>query len=94
MKGIRRMFKSLIIGLLLLPTIALAQEIRFIDSPNNRYYFMQVHVKIYNDKTEQNETANEKFFIGRLPKVGEGVEMVYIGSNDDGSMNFNLKVKD
>ena len=37
---------------------------------------------------------NEKFFIGALPLVGESVEMVYVGDFPDGSMRFQLKVKD
>lgn len=38
---------------------------------------------------------NEKFFEGRLPKIGEAVEMIYAGSHDDGAtMRFKLKVRE
>jgi hypothetical protein len=42
---------------------------------------------------EEGVTANEKFFIGPLPSVGQAVEMVYVGSEDDGAMNFQLRTK-
>lgn len=42
---------------------------------------------------DHNAVANDKFFIGRLPKKGEAVEMIYTGDNSDGSMNFQLRVR-
>lgn len=32
-----------------------------------------------------------KFFLGRLPLIGEAVEQVYIGSLEDGTMQFQLR---
>lgn len=51
------------------------------------YTFMQVHVK------NKGETDNQKFFVGPLPREGEAVEMVYVGSEPDGAMNFQLRTK-
>lgn len=53
------------------------------------YTFMKVHVK-----NEKGETENSRFFIGKLPKINQSVEMIYVGNNQDGSMNFQLKVKE
>lgn len=53
------------------------------------YTYHSVHV-IGND----GKPANDKFFVGRLPQVGEAVEMVYVGDTDDGAMRFQLRVKD
>lgn len=51
------------------------------------FTFMAVHV------IDHGVTANEKFFLGPLPKKGEAVEMVYVGDQEDGAMKFQLRVK-
>lgn len=56
-------------------------------SPSTEFTFMVVHV-INNDKTE-----NEKFFLGPLPKIGEAVEMVYVGDDALGGMRLQLRVR-
>src|SRR5262249_27775372 len=55
---------------------------------NIRYRFMSVLVQDENGKP-----VNEKFFLGRLPKQGEAVEMVFMGTNAEGAMIFQLRVK-
>jgi len=51
------------------------------------FTFMEVHV------IDRGATANERFFIGDLPHAGDAVEMVYVGSRDDGAMRFQLRTK-
>lgn len=51
------------------------------------FTFMTLHA------IDHGVTVNDKFFLGRLPSDGETVEMVYIGSETDGSMKFQLRVK-
>lgn len=51
------------------------------------FTFMVVHV------INEGKTDNQKFFVGRLPKVGEAVEMIYIGDDKDGSMKFQLRTR-
>lgn len=51
------------------------------------FTFMDVRV------TDHGKVANEKFFIGPLPEPGQAVEMIYIGPGDNGSMKFQLRVK-
>ena len=55
--------------------------------PPTEFIFMVVHA------VDHGQTVNEKFFIGRLPKVGEAVEMVYVAPQDDGGMKFQLRTK-
>jgi hypothetical protein len=52
------------------------------------YTYMEVHV------LAGGQTANEKFFLGRLPHEGEAVEMVYVGSKPDGTMRFQLRTRE
>lgn len=52
------------------------------------YTFMQVHVN-----GEDGKTANEKFFVSRLPEIGEPVEMVFVGVSEEGGMKFQLRTK-
>lgn len=52
------------------------------------YTFMEVGVK-----NENGERNDEKFFVGRLPREGETVEMVYVGRNaTSGDLRFQLRV--
>lgn len=39
------------------------------------------------------EIDNSKFFEGPLPKVGQAVEMFYIGDSEEGAMRFQLRTK-
>lgn len=36
---------------------------------------------------------NERYFIGRMPRPGEAVELVYIGDNEQNEMRFQLRVR-
>lgn len=54
-----------------------------------KYTFMEVHVWDENGKT-----ANEKFFVSRLPAIGEVCEMVFVGFNDEGGMRLQLRVRE
>lgn len=44
---------------------------------------------------ETGRTNNSKFFVGRLPLLGESVEYVYVGNfeDDPDTMRFQLKVR-
>lgn len=62
-------------------TIALSED-------PNPFAFMEIKL------TYQDETHNEKWFLGRLPNIGEAVEMVYVGPSTNGGMVFQLRAKD
>jgi hypothetical protein len=87
---------KIIVGLCLVIVVAIAWAQTPIQSPiqsqpvesATEYTYAEIHV------IEYGKTANEKFFIGRLPVEGEAVEMVYIGSRKDGSMRFQLRVRE
>ena len=51
------------------------------------YTYCEIHAT-----TEDGKTINEKFFDGRLPQIGEAVEMVFVGNRDNGAMMFQLRV--
>lgn len=51
------------------------------------WVFMEV------EAVDHGKPANEKFFIGPLPEPGQAVEMIYIGPGENGSMKFQLRVK-
>lgn len=43
---------------------------------------------------EYGKRCPEKFFEGRLPVVGEAVEMVFVGYTENGDMRFQYRVKE
>lgn len=51
------------------------------------FTFMEVHL------INEGKTDNERFFLGPLPKEGEAVEMVYVGSTPEGGMRLQLRTK-
>ena len=51
------------------------------------WIFMDIHA------FDHDKTANEKFFVGPLPAIGDAVEMVYIGDDSTGGMRFQLRTK-
>lgn len=53
----------------------------------DEFTYTELHV------IQEGKTANEKFFEGPLPEVGQAVEMVYIGSRENGAMRFQLRTK-
>lgn len=87
------MKKMLLIFAVLFSSIALADDVPLfmVDgkgiNTEQDWTFMEVHV-LNHDKS-----ANEKFFIGPLPEIGQAVEMVYVGSRESGSMRFMLRTK-
>ena len=68
---------------------ALSQSLVNIAPPTEPadFTFIEVHV------VDHGVTANERYFVGDLPQVGDAVEMVYVGSRDDGTMRFQLRTK-
>jgi hypothetical protein len=40
------------------------------------------------------EVNNKKYFEGQLPVVGQCAEMIYVGPNRDGEMQFQLHAKE
>lgn len=87
----------------LLSTSALAGENNFIEkfkpteidknginlSSQSTFYTFLI-LKVINEK---GDIENEKFFVGALPKIGEAVEMIYVGNENDGGMRFQLRTK-
>ena len=58
------------------------------DENETEYTCFLVHV------TTPNGIENEKFFVGRLPKIGEAVEFVYVGESRNGGMRLQLRVRE
>lgn len=54
----------------------------------NSYTFCEMIVR-----NPEGEIDNSKFFEGPLPKVGQAVEMVYVGDSDEGALRFQLRTK-
>lgn len=69
--------------------VALGQSAKVEIAKPVRYTFMQVGVLGLDGNRD-----DEKFFVGRLPKEGEAVEMVYVGRDpDNDNLNFQLRVR-
>lgn len=88
--------KKYIIILTILSNSAIAEELpvfkvdeKGINNTVGITDFTFMEVKVMN----KGKLTNDKFFIGPLPEVGQSVEMVYVGSREDGAMRFQLKVK-
>ena len=52
------------------------------------YTFMEIRAV-----DENGNVTNERFFEGRLPNIGETVELIYVGSRADGTMRLQLRVR-
>lgn len=85
-----------IIGILLMSGVAVGAVVAQNNPPTAAASFTALAIKV---TLSDGTLANEKFFVGRLPKIGESVEYVYVGKFDaaDGDpdmMRFQLKVRE
>lgn len=94
------MKKICLIVALMFSTVALAEDaapkLHLDDNLNSgvvRFHNPQEWVFMEVEAVDHGKPANEKFFIGPLPEPGQAVEMIYIGPGENGSMKFQLRVK-